>query len=130
MDGSTIENFKRSLVERRNRIESNQNREKELKQAMEDSSAQAEIVDMAQALEQLDRDTSLAEQERREIAAINLALSRIENGNFGICEDCEEGIPERRLQALPAARFCADCQEAFEEETRLRVARPATGMAA
>lgn len=77
---------------------------------------QAELVDIAQAAEQLDRDTSLAEQERRELIAIERALAKIATGRFGICEDCEEEIPEKRLMIVPEARLCARCQSIEERQ--------------
>lgn len=47
-------------------------------------------------------------QERRRIEA---ALTRLDNGQYGICLACEEPIAERRLLARPAAEFCLACQE-------------------
>jgi DnaK suppressor protein len=79
----------------------------------------AEVVDIAQSLEQIDRDKSLAEQERRELTAIERALVKIATGAFGVCEDCDEDIPAKRLIVLPEARLCAKCQE-FEERQQGR----------
>ena len=39
------------------------------------------------------------------------ALERIERNTFGICADCEEEISEKRLRALPWAKYCIHCQE-------------------
>jgi DnaK suppressor protein len=59
----------------------------------------------------------------RELASCNLAressllsnvlaaLRRIEEGRFGVCLRCEEGIGPKRLAAVPWAAFCIDCQE-------------------
>lgn len=44
---------------------------------------------------------------------ISDALRRNENGNFGICLECEEPISARRLEALPWARYCVTCQESI-----------------
>ena len=49
-----------------------------------------------------------------ELAQIAAALRRVEAGSYGQCEDCGEPIDERRLAALPAARFCTDCQAIVE----------------
>lgn len=46
---------------------------------------------------------------QREIALLNLALERIEDGSFGICKKCEEPILEARLNAVPYAPLCKDC---------------------
>jgi DnaK suppressor protein len=46
------------------------------------------------------------------------ALQKIDEGGFGACERCSEPIADRRLEALPFARYCIDCQRAIEEEER------------
>jgi RNA polymerase-binding protein DksA len=46
---------------------------------------------------------------------VNLALDKIEDGTFGVCENCSEAIGQRRLQALPFARLCIKCKQ--EEES-------------
>ncbi|MBX5494549.1 MAG: TraR/DksA family transcriptional regulator, partial [Bryobacteraceae bacterium] len=52
----------------------------------------------------LDRSTSLLKSARA-------ALERIEDGSFGICEECEGEIHPRRLKAVPWAACCVRCQE-------------------
>jgi DnaK suppressor protein len=42
---------------------------------------------------------------------ISDALVRIEQGNYGVCLECEEPISAKRLEALPWARYCVSCQE-------------------
>ena len=46
------------------------------------------------------------------------ALQKIDNGSFGECERCGESIADKRLEALPFARYCIDCQRLVEEEER------------
>jgi DnaK suppressor protein len=46
------------------------------------------------------------------------ALQKINEGGFGDCERCGEAIAEKRLEALPFARYCIECQRAVEEEER------------
>jgi DnaK suppressor protein len=43
------------------------------------------------------------------------ALERLDKGEYGVCEDCEESIPPRRLDAIPWARLCIKCQEARDQ---------------
>jgi len=47
------------------------------------------------------------------------ALRKIEDGSFGACERCGEPIAEKRLDALPFARYCIDCQRVVEQEERM-----------
>jgi len=56
----------------------------------------------------------LGDQESQMVADIDQALLRIEEGSYGICARCGSAIEERRLEALPAARYDAECQAAIE----------------
>ena len=49
-----------------------------------------------------------------QIREINAALRRIDDGNYGDCERCEEPINPRRLDANPAVRLCIDCASSIE----------------
>jgi DnaK suppressor protein len=59
--------------------------------------------------------SQLAEVESRELANIDVALERIREGHYGICETCECQIPMARLQALPYATLCINCQREAEK---------------
>jgi DnaK suppressor protein len=52
------------------------------------------------------------------IAAVNLALVSInhDDGTYGICKECEEPITEKRLKAVPWAKYCIKCQESSDLE--------------
>ena len=65
-----------------------------------------------------DRDfaLSLLSQEQDALNEINEALTRIENGTYGICEMSGRRIPEVRLEALPFTRFTVECQEQIERQ--------------
>lgn len=56
----------------------------------------------------------LGERESQMIADIDQALLRIEEGSYGICARCGKLINERRLEALPTARYDAACQALIE----------------
>ncbi len=57
----------------------------------------------------------LIEAEQAEVRDIDGALKRIEDGTFGLCENCEEIIKPARLKAIPHARLCVDCKRKEEE---------------
>jgi len=57
---------------------------------------------------------NLGERESQMIADIDQALLRIEEGSYGICARCGKLIDERRLEALPTARYDAACQALIE----------------
>lgn len=52
----------------------------------------------------------LAERDSREFVLIDEALERIEEGTYGICEDCGRPIGMKRLSARPLATRCLECQ--------------------
>jgi len=56
----------------------------------------------------------LGERESQLVADIDQALLRIKEGSYGICARCGKVIEERRLEALPTARFDANCQALLE----------------
>ncbi|MBW3536316.1 MAG: TraR/DksA C4-type zinc finger protein [Actinobacteria bacterium] len=63
-----------------------------------------------------ERDLSLLEQVEAELADIEHALERLEEGTYGICEACGKPIGDERLEAVPAARFCLQDQDKAEDE--------------
>ncbi len=48
--------------------------------------------------------------------AIRDAIAKIRTGDYGVCESCGCGIPAKRLQAIPWARLCVECQAQWEEQ--------------
>jgi len=50
------------------------------------------------------------------VAEIDHALLRIEDGTYGICEECGKTIPQNRLRALPFASLCVRCKKMRELE--------------
>jgi RNA polymerase-binding transcription factor len=61
----------------------------------------------------------LGDRDREKVQAIDEALSRVDDGSYGICESCESDIAEARLQALPFTRLCVNCQAERERELKL-----------
>jgi DnaK suppressor protein len=62
-----------------------------------------------------DVDLTLMEMQAETCRRIDEALQRLENGTYGSCEECDEEIPQARLQALPFATLCRTCQELQED---------------
>ena len=56
----------------------------------------------------------LGERSSKVVADIDQALLRIKEGTYGICARCGQPIDERRLEAIPTARYDAACQAAIE----------------
>jgi len=58
---------------------------------------------------------AVSENESRQLTLIDEALTRIEDDEYGLCQNCEKEINPKRLAAVPSARFCLDCQELKEK---------------
>lgn len=62
----------------------------------------------------------IRDRERRLIKKIRSALQRIEEGTYGICDDCGENISVARLKARPVTKLCINCKSKQEEDEHLR----------
>ena len=111
---------------------------KELRKTLEDM--QLKIIDQVRAKDERSRDLDYMgdlgdhatidmeaeythifdERLRRRLQLIEDALEAIDSGDYGLCEECEEPINEKRLQLKPFARFCVRCQSELERQARLR----------
>ncbi|MBI4431813.1 MAG: TraR/DksA family transcriptional regulator [Candidatus Omnitrophica bacterium] len=76
------------------------------------------MADMA--TDNFDREFNLdiGSKEQQLLNQIENALSMIEEGTYGKCEDCEQLISIERLRAVPFARLCIKCQEASEKREK------------
>jgi DnaK suppressor protein len=78
------------------------------------SESPGDVVDAAYDSAQDEISSQLAEVESRELAHIENALERMKAGSYGTCEVCSCKIPLARLNALPYATMCIDCQRELE----------------
>jgi RNA polymerase-binding protein DksA len=70
------------------------------------------------ATDNYDREFSLgiASNDRKLIFELDDALKRIEDGLYGVCEECKGLIAKNRLKAVPYARLCVKCQQRRERK--------------
>ncbi|HZO99903.1 MAG TPA: TraR/DksA family transcriptional regulator [Terriglobia bacterium] len=52
-----------------------------------------------------------SDENRRLLQLVNEALERMKNGTYGLCVACQEEVQQKRLEAVPWARHCIECQE-------------------
>jgi DnaK suppressor protein len=79
-------------------------------------------IDEIQRAAELHLAISNIDRESKELRNARAALRRIHEGTFGVCEECDETIPPKRLAAIPWASLCIGCQEAVDrmrDEMRL-----------
>ena len=74
----------------------------------------ADDLDRVQSANERDLAGQRLNHQARIVREVKLALARISEGSYGICEECERPIAPRRLEAMPFARLCVRCQEEAE----------------
>jgi DnaK suppressor protein len=84
-----------------------------------------DVVDAALDTAQDEISSQLAEVESRELAHIENALARMQDGEYGVCEVCSKKIPMARLDALPYATMCIECQREIERSGGMASSRDA-----
>ncbi|MEA2073171.1 MAG: RNA polymerase-binding protein DksA [Campylobacterota bacterium] len=60
-------------------------------------------------------ESAIVSQQSQELREIDVTLGKIENGDYGICEMCEDPIGFQRLKVKPHAIYCFDCREIVEK---------------
>jgi DnaK suppressor protein len=113
MDKEKLEHFRGILMEElRRRTENVREEQANALEASDDGVKDA--ADMS--VQDVNQETALrlGERESQMVADIDQALLRIEEGAYGICARCGKEIDERRLEAMPTARYDAQCQAAIE----------------
>jgi DnaK suppressor protein len=112
-----LEEFQNKLLDRRVQIEKNLTgtalelegmRELELNDEGDHAATSAKTI----------VDSAILVQQRKELNEIELALGKIKDETYGICEMCEEPIGKPRLEVKNFARFCITCREINEKEQK------------
>lgn len=114
MNLKTVGILKKELVEKKEALSSLQSQTRKM-----DSESEAElkdVMDRSDAEEAWFTKERMSQHWKLELTRINHALQRIESGTFGICEECDDEIPVKRLRVRPDAALCLNCQEANERE--------------
>ena len=115
MDEKRLEHYRTLLLEQlRQQTEAARgNQSDALEMAANDDGvkdvADQSVKDVSQEIEY-----RLSERASQAVADIDQALLRIDEGTYGTCARCGKPIPERRLEAMPTARYDAECQALIE----------------
>ena len=70
------------------------------------------------AIQMQQMDQALARRRNKEISQLTAALDRLQDDEFGYCEQCGEEINEKRLEVDPSMTFCIQCAHAMESASR------------
>jgi DnaK suppressor protein len=122
MEASKLEHFKQLLLAELIRHTKNVSEDQAAALDVAGDDAK-ESADLAMRDENGELALKLGDQESQMVADIDQGLLRIEEGSYGLCARCGRLIDERRLEAMPTARYDAACQAAIEEAKGMN-ARP------
>jgi DnaK suppressor protein len=109
--------FRRRLLDKHRQLVEEVGRSSLYGKDQEDDSIK-DIGDQANTAYNREFQFELGNGDRRLLREVVTALQKIDDGSFGACERCSQPIAEKRLDALPSARYCIACQRVVEEEAR------------
>ena len=114
MDKKQLEKYRKKLAEKRHEIVTDfQKNVNYRKESIVDDGTQ-DIADKANMAYNKEFIFSLTDAERDLLQLIEEALLRIEGKDFGVCSSCSNDIKPSRLEAVPWAKYCINCQELQE----------------
>ena len=76
----------------------------------------ADLGDMAANACNRDMLMNFSETQRQTLADIDMAIARIDEGEYGVCMECEETIDPKRLEVRPFSRYCVECKTEIEKQ--------------
>ena len=104
------EKVRKTLHDKREELLQDLIKNREISDETIDESAQ-DMADRATSAYTKEFAYSLSESDRKTLVLIEEAMVRIENGTYGTCVHCGSVVQEKRIDAVPWARHCLDCQE-------------------
>jgi DnaK suppressor protein len=113
MDKKRLENYKKKLQGKRDDLARNIIRVEEEGRAA-DVDTTVDLADKAANSYTKEFLFGQTNTERAFLQLIDESLKRIKAGSYGLCANCEEEINQKRLDAVPWAKYCIDCQEKQE----------------
>ncbi len=118
MEAKALAKFRKALLEEKQRILNNSRNALQNELALSPDDLPDE-TDLAASEVNQNLVFKLRDRERQLLAKIDEALQRMDEGHFGTCEDCEENIEIRRLEARPVSTLCIACKERQEHREKI-----------
>ena len=106
----TGDKVRKRLLAKRDELLQDLVKNREVSDETVDESAQ-DMADRATSAYTKEFAYSLSESDRKTLVLIDEALRRLDAGTYGTCVHCSAPVQEKRLEAVPWARHCLDCQE-------------------
>ena len=114
MTKKEMEKYRRLLEDKKNSLSAEIAKTRSAEEETTEESTQ-DIADKAVSSYTREFLYSLTDGERGTLLHIDDALARIEDGSYGFCLNCNAAMTEKRLNAVPWAPYCLDCQELSEK---------------
>lgn len=117
MEQKQLQRFKKMLLEEKQKVMNNSR--KDLEDIRVDIDDLPDETDLAAAEMTQNLAFKLRDRERLLLSKIDQALAKIDEGTFGTCEECEEPIEAKRLEARPVSTLCLPCKEREEHREKI-----------
>ena len=118
MDKKFVDKIEKSLLDLKTEIISNLIASNEDFKEIVEGMDPKDLADIAS--DDIDRKMieALGSQDLKRLRLIDSAITRIQQGKYGLCVKCGKKIPQNRLEAIPYALMCIDCKTAEERRNR------------
>ena len=119
-----IEKFRKLIMAERERILRQLGRiEESITESSEDGEGSKQsysnhLADLGTDYMEKEKNFYYATQEGHYLRSLDLALERLDRGEYGVCEECGQLIAAKRLEAVPSAKLCIQCKSSREKNKR------------
>ncbi len=118
MNQNRLQYYKKLLMSQLNVLENKSSKNRVT--SLAESEQISDFTDQATLESDIDMNIHIKERDSKLIIKIKEAIDKIEDGSYGICEECGENISEKRLKARPVTTVCIDCKREQENLEKLR----------
>jgi DnaK suppressor protein len=114
LDEETLEKIRADLMRKKAVLSKNINSEYSEMASRSDRHHHADMDDLGGDADDEETSYKILELNSAELDQIDYALEKLDNGTYGVCEECEKPINPERLSALPFATLCINCKRLEE----------------
>ena len=118
MNQKRLQYFKKLLKDQLGELENKNGKTRVT--SLAESEQISDFTDQATLESDIDMNIHIKERDSKLIIKIKEALEKIEDGSYGICEECGENISEKRLKARPVTTVCISCKREQENLQKLK----------
>jgi len=113
---SELAHYRQKLVAKREDLLTGMQRAEQEEKQLDEAGEVKDAADLASDAYEREFTNELTDAERRSVGQIESALERMKTGEYGRCVTCGKKIPKIRLEAMPSAWLCINCQTQLEQK--------------